>query len=370
MTLGRPPAGSSAAITIVAAVAPLLLILLAVSDADREPARVMLETATQTFGGDMRIAVEPFEGSPPALAALVSAAQAREAAVVARVLWRQGGAQATLDVYVARSGVFTHRALTFHPRDRAAERGRTIGLVLAALSLPSEDSRLGPAEASPTAAVIAASPTRVSVSAPANPPLAESTVVAPTAGAPAAGGFATENKITPRAPGPWALEALVAAGVAVAGSGGGLGGGVAVRRFLGDRWGARLGLQARTGSVPSAQSSSLAAGLAAGLFGRLRPAGVAVPRWNFGARLDVLLGYEMLTHFSDDDPEPVRRGRFLPVADAWLETDWAMTPTAMLHAGIGIEAAAGSTLVVVRGLEVARISPFRAVAQLGFLLRF
>jgi hypothetical protein len=349
-------------------VAPLLIIFLAVADADGEPARVMLETAAQAFGGDMRIAVERFEGSPPTLAALASVAKTRGATATARVLWREaGGAQVSLDVYLARNDRLTYRGLTFGAQDLAAERGRAIGLVLAALILAPEESRLAPLEQPPPTP---GTPPKAIATAPVESPRPKDEMTAASSGTQAAASARGPGQLAPPPLGRWAVEALTAAGVALGGAGGGLGGALAVRQLAGARWGARLALQARTGSVPAAQSSSVAAGLAAGLFATLRPVGPATPQWNLGARLDVILGYEMLTHFSDDDPSPVRRGRFLPLAAAWLEGDWRIAPTATLHAAMGMEIASGTTQVIVRDVDVARLPLFRAVGEAGVRLRF
>src|SRR4029453_12785552 len=117
--------------------------------------------------------------------------------------------------------------------------------------------------------------------------------------------------------------------------------------------GARLGLHARTGSVAVAQASSLAAGVSAGGLPRLLSAGASSGAWELVARAELLLMYEALTHFSSDDPEPVRRGRFLQGGAALLETQWRISPTAALHLAAGLEAAFGVTRVVVRGTQVA-----------------
>jgi hypothetical protein len=372
MAVGRQSVsnGPGPAITVVTTVAPLLLVFLAVADADREPARVMLETVAQAFGGDMKIAVERFEGSAPTMAALASAARARGATATARVLWREPeGSQVSLDVYLARSDQSTYRVLDFGVQDRAAERGRAIGLVLAALILAPEESRRRPADPPSLSEAIVAPP-KVAAATTVDRPSPEDVAAASSSEAPAASRVTASGEMASSAPGLWALEAMMAAGAAFGGSGGGLGGGLGARRIFGERWGARLALQARTGSIPAAQASSLIAGLAGGVFASLRPVSSVLPQWTVGARLDFILGYEMLTHFSNDDAEPVRRGRFLPVTAAWVEAGWRIAPNAMLHVAMGMEVAAGTTHVVVRNIDVARLAPFRAVTELGFRLRF
>lgn len=379
-------------------VTPLLLVFLAVADADREPARAMIETAVQSFGGDVRVAVEYFEGAPPTLAALAAAARARRATAAARVLWSDAvGSQVSIDVYLPQKDLRVHRGLIFQPQDRPAERGRAIGLVIAALALgPDEPTasasgdRARPVSPPPSrapdshpAAVTSSRPPDAATEEAQEPPETserpEREIGAPPASP--SSSLSSSASAPPAAPalGPWAVEAVAAAGVAVGGAGGGVGGGVGVRRLIRPRWGTRVAVQARSGSVPEAQASSFIGGVAAGVFGTLRPVTTgqsgldtpaATPPWNAGARLDLIAGYEMLTHFSSDDPEPVRRGRILPAVAAWAEVAWRIAPAAMLHAGTGAEVAFGGTRVLVRGIEVAELAPVRFLGELGIRVRF
>jgi hypothetical protein len=347
--------------------APLLLVFLAVADADREPALAMVEAAAQALGTEVRILVERFDAAPPTLAALASVAGQRQAIAAARVLWSDpDGSRVTVDVYSPRRDLTTHRSLSFQTQDRPSERGRAIGLVLAALVVAPDVP--GPA------------PPRTDSAAPSGP------APAPTAADQDAGGTpgqdasvrllkqaagSTSAATASAGDGRWALEALAGAGIAVGGAGSGLGGGFGARRLLGVAWGLRLGAHARSGSVPAAQASSLTAGIAAGVFRSLRRSGaVSPPTFDVGLRGDFILNYHALTHFSDDDPSPVRHGRFLPAAAALLEFEWRISTTTALHLGTGLEIAFGTMHVVVRGVEVAELTPFRVMAEAGVRARF
>jgi hypothetical protein len=346
-------------------VAPVLLLFLAVADADREPALAMVEAAAQALGTDVRILVERFDAAPPTLAALASAAREQKAIAAARVLWSNPeGSRVAVDVYSAQRDLTTHRSLAFQAQDQPAERGRAVGLVLAALVVAPDvpgpaptqaegATPAGPATAPATALGAGTTPE------PATALRAQAAGAAPTATAGAGGGR-------------WALEALAGAGLALGGAGGGLGGGFGARRRLGGGWGFRLGAHARTGSVPAAQASSLTAGAAAGVFRSLRrPSPTSSPpAFDLGLRGDLIINYQSLTHFSDDDPGPVRHGRFLPAAAALLEAEWRISPATALHVGAGIEMAFGATHVVVRGVEVAELTPFRLVAEAGVRAHF
>jgi hypothetical protein len=334
---------------------PLLLVFVASAEVDTDAAATLSEAASQALGAGARVAVKRYQDAPPTDADLASAARAQGAGAAARVIWSDSGAaRASIDVYLVRQDVTIHRDMVFLPQDRPAERARAIGLVLASVLMAEETERARaepdapmPADANAAAGGAGASDRESPVSA------------------------ATSNGGDPKvAPGRWALEAFADGGLGLGGAGEGLGGGVAGRRYGPAGWGARLGAHARAGSVASAQASSLAVGLSAGGFRSLLRAGPARASWDLAVRAEVLLLYEALTHFSDDDPVPVRRGRFLPGGAALLEAQWQISPAAALHLATGFELAFGSTRVVVRGLQVAEIAPMRGVIEVGFRARF
>jgi hypothetical protein len=165
-----------------------------------------------------------------------------------------------------------------------------------------------------------------------------------------------------------ALEAFGSGALAVGGEGAGVGGGLGARLVPSERWGLHLGARARFGSIARAQSSSLELGAAAGAFVSLLSGAAHAP--DLDLRLDALLLWESLTHFSADDPTPVRQARFLPGAATALELAWPRGAPTAFHLAAGIEVAAGRTDVVVHRVKVTDLSPWRAVAELGFRTRF
>src|SRR6185295_17185304 len=109
----------------------------------------------------------------------------------------------------------------------------------------------------------------------------------------------------PAPPARWALEAFGSGGLAIGGEGTSFGGGVAARLLGAGGWSVRLGGRLRAGEVARAQASMLALALSAG--GSLVVAGGSSPSTPaLALRAEVLALYEALSHFSSDDPAPVR----------------------------------------------------------------
>jgi hypothetical protein len=316
----------------------LLVFLVFVASADRgdEVTTSLAAALTQALGPDASVVLDVYRGPPPTDMALAQAAHERRAGAVARISWSDPDhTRVAADLFVTARGDLLHRELTFTAHDSPAERGRAVGLVLAALLRGAR----GPEARGPD---------------PASPPSS------------AAVAAAVDHKEV--AGGPHAIEGFGHLAVALGGAGTGLGGGLAARIYGTNGWGARLGLHARGGSVAEAQATSLSVALALGGLRTLRDGGG--PGWDLAARADLLLLYEAITHFSDDDPSPVRQGRFLPGAAALLEAQWRWAPGACLHLGLGLEAAFGATRIVVRGSEVTTVVPVRSVFEAGLRASF
>jgi hypothetical protein len=314
----------------------VVLVFIASTDASSTATAALTDAVAGALGAGARVIVQAYGAAPPGDDQLEAEARAQGAAAAARLVWdRPGGTRAALDVYLADTGLTVHRGLTFEPQDEPVERGRAIGLVLASLLLAESPVPPPPEPQRP-------------------PPDQKPSAVVETAPVP---------------PGPWALEGFADGGLALGGAGAGIGGGLASRFHLAPPWGLRLGLHARGGSVAAAQASSLAVALSAGVFRSLRPSAEG-HSWDLAARAELLFMYETLTHFSTDDPEPVRKGRFLPGGAALLEAQWRLSTSAALHLAGGLEGAFGVTRVVVRGQQVAELAAIRAVLEAGFRARF
>jgi hypothetical protein len=132
--------------------APLfLLLLLPPADATGDMANA-LQVSLQSELGDVAMALAPDRLVTPAM--LEGDNPAYRARFVAHVTW-SGKDKASIEVQSGREATTPYRAsrvMSFAPRDRKAERGRAIGLVLAGLLRDSPPAVLGTASA-PLAAI-------------------------------------------------------------------------------------------------------------------------------------------------------------------------------------------------------------------------
>jgi hypothetical protein len=301
--------------------AHVLLILLAARDAGTPTSDALVAALAEALGPASRVTVQGYP-APPSDETLAERARAGRATAVVRLVWDDPTqTRAALHVYLAKGDENHDQHVSFQPSDPAEERGRALGFVIASYLIP---------------------------------PLARPPVVA-----------ARPAIEPPR----WALEGFGTAARSLQGEGSGLGGGFGIRFWAGERWGLRLGVHVRTGSVIAASASSLAAGASAGLF-RVLAASEGRHGLSLLARAEGLLLYDALTHLSPDDPAPVRKGRFLPAAAALLEVEWRLAAAAALHVGGGFEQAFGATDVFVHRQPVAVVGRSRVVAEAGFRTRF
>ncbi|HEY8924845.1 MAG TPA: hypothetical protein VIU64_10730, partial [Polyangia bacterium] len=167
----------------------------------------------------------------------------------------------------------------------------------------------------------------------------------------------------------WFLDAAAEGGIAVGGAGSGLGGALGLGRRLTDRLDCRLGARARFGEVGPASSSILSAGLSGGLGFTMRRA-TAPERLELDLRLDALLLYEALSHYSSDDVEAVRKGRIVPGASLAFGARYVLGPGAAVFLSAGPEVAFGRTDVVVHLEKVAELAPLRVSIQGGLRMTF
>ncbi|HEY7376432.1 MAG TPA: hypothetical protein VIF57_30010, partial [Polyangia bacterium] len=166
-----------------------------------------------------------------------------------------------------------------------------------------------------------------------------------------------------------ALDASAAGGFAMGGAGSGAGGAIGLRWQPGSRIGWRVGFQGRFGDLHAAQATVTDLAVAAGLIVHLVPP-ADERRFALALRADALLLYELLTHLSSDDPEPVRAGHLLPGASFLVEGQLAIGPAVALVLAAGPEVAFGRTDVFVHQQKVDDLAPLRVVVSGGLLARF
>jgi hypothetical protein len=315
----------------------LILVFVDAHDAATPLPDTLARAAEEALGAQVAVSTRPLADDAPA-AALVDAGRAGHAAIAAHLLWLDDQhVHARLDV-VAVDGSFSRTStVVFDAADPLPERGRAIGLVLAALVAP-ERQKL--AESAPTVRAPRATVAVAAVPTPAPTPVRR-----------------------------FALDAAAECGWAIAGAGSGVGGALGLRWHPTRRLGLRVGAQGRFGEVARAQATALDLAAAAGIV--LFAVAPADDRHlALALRIEGLLLYESLSHLSEDDSARIREGRFLPGGLGLVELHWALSPTLALAIAGGVEVAFGRTDIFVHQQKVADLAPLRVLAQAGLVARF
>jgi hypothetical protein len=335
----RPHAHQSATVEVGRIVLALvILVFVDAHDAATPLPGALARAATEALGADVSISIRTVENDVKT-SALVDAGHAEHATAIVRIAWAdEQRAEARLDVVPIDGGPARNSTIAFAASDPLAERGRAIGLVLAALLAPenqarAERAKIARAEVAPPAALAAAPP----------PP--------------------------PEPDRNFALDAAAGGGFAIGGSGSGVGGTIGLRWQAHPRLALRVGGQARFGEIGVAQAAATEFAATAGVALSVIPP-AEQRRFALALRADALLIYESLSHLSSDDAEPVRDAHLLPGAAALVEGQLAVSPTLALGIGAGAELAFGRTDVFVHQQKVAEIAPFRLVVTGGLVARF
>jgi hypothetical protein len=259
-----------------------------------------------------------------------------------------GGRHVRLRVHLAASDRWLERQVAFEASDADAERGRTLGYVLAAM-LPSRAPD-------------------VSLDTPPQP------AAPPAPPEPGPSATSAEAGEAPRRVGDSApslafdLMALVATGFDDIGDT--FGGGLAAHWFPEPHVSLRLGVSLRGGNFEPANGIMLNFAGAAGVAWhpwravRHRPFGMSV-------RLDYLVGGQSLTHYSTGGPSDpqVTWSRSLAAVDGFVDGTFRFAPGADFVLGLGIEYALGATYIDHGGGQV-ELPVLQAVAESGLRVEF
>ena len=315
-----------------------LAILIVASDANDPSTTAAIDAARGTLGEGSRVRVETFAGAPTS-EDIAAASAGADAAVV--LTWEPDHRRAHLHLWRPADRAWIDRDIAFDPRDAPKERGRTIGFALATM-MPEPPVAWAPAVAPP-----APPPTAIAREKP------DETHAAPS-----------------RQPSLRTLAgAVTAAGVgalSLGGYGGGGGGVVGAEWYFVPRVGVRVSFSARASDVGPVAASAYV--LSAGVGPRfvILQSGA----WEVGARTELLLMWEQVSHLDSDDASTQRQARFLPGALALADVGWSFTDSASVALSAGAEVAFGQTDLYLRGQRVAALVPARLVSELGFRLRF
>jgi hypothetical protein len=319
----------------------LLVVILVSAGEASHPATVgAAAAAREILGTDLDLEVREMEVVPNDDRALSLGTTLHASAIVALAWDVPSHRQVRIRFHLDRRPGFSERLIVFQEGDDVAERGRTVGYAVASMMTAQ------PAE-----------PTQP----PTPPPRPESNPppVRPVLRPDFAPNTRTQG----------AIDVVAASAMGLDGPAGGWGGSLSGRWYFVAPFAARLGASARGGQVTVAQATSLLVHVAAGVAWVPWPATRTRP-FELGARLDALLMREQLTHFSDDDPEPVPAMRWLPGADAALEGSWQFSPNAGFLGSFGTELAFGTTDVTLHQAKVTSIPPLRLVLQAGVRATF
>jgi hypothetical protein len=280
---------------------------------------------------------------------LAREAESAQATLLCVVAWSDGQRRATIRFLRSNEAHWSDREIRFDPKDAATERARTVGFALASM-VP--DEALARHRAEPRSAP---------------PPIPQLNIERAPAPSPPTAERPSAPEV-PRPPGRHSIELAANGAVAVGGSGGGLGGSVAVRLGLSRALSLRFGAGGRVSELGPAQATSRSYFAGPGIaWTSWLDRGSS---WGLGGRLDVLLLGQHVVHLSGDDPAPDHQFRILPGAAAALEGTWRFAEQAAAMLALGTEAAFGSTDIVVRGRRASELVPVRPFVEAGLRVSF
>lgn len=337
---------------VLAAISVLVVVLDAPSDsptsadlAARTTASAAVERALQTsLGPEADVLVRQStpgddDGS------LLARAAAEHRSLVGVVRW-DDARHASLHFVRPVDGQWNDRRIEFDTADAPTERGRTVGLALASM-VPEDGAPVPAPRPSPPEA---SQPTPASL---------DDRHPSPSTG-PKAGPLPEPSLVV--------LGASASATSGIDGFGGGAGGVVDVRVRVGGAFRLRLAAGMRAGSIPPAQATTRLLSGAVGL--AWHPWLDADRRWSAGARVDVLLLHQEISHLSADDTESARLGRFVPGAALAVEAAYRLGEQVALVVAAGPEVAFGRLDVVVHDRHVATLAPVSVSVEAGLRVSF
>ena len=272
----------------------------------------------------------------------------------------------------SREAAWLDRRMSFEPNDSPTERGRAVGLTIAAALLELEGRQTAEASGAPPGTEVApATPART----PSAPAATEKTAPAKTAPpektnatGPAEDAAAPPKNGALKGKG-LVLDLAAAGAVGLAGPATGLGGAAHMELGLVADLSLRAGFGLRAGPVPGLDGHVLVASPSAGLAFRPRVTSDRGGRFGFGARLEALLLIHDFSH-RDASGDSMHRGRLLPGATFALDGTLRLAAGIDLLVAAGAEIAFGGTDVVVGTRTVATVPPFRMVGEAGVRLHF
>jgi len=318
--------------------AALVIFVLATESA--APANTALERSARDVLGTTATVELKTVADLPSDEEAVRDAQGAEGVVELR--WGEDGRTALLHCYLASEGRWVDRTVTFDRDDAQVERGRLLGFAVASMLLEGGTKADTEAAHAPAPLISVRTPTPPERDVPSLPAAHEARYM---------------------------LELAGAAALGIDGDGNGLGVSAGFRSRLGSSFWLRLGLAGRVGEVDAAQATTRLFSGGLGIAWEPREANGAL-RLGYSLRLDAVAGRLQVTHFSDDDVEPVSSSRWQLAGDLFAEGAVGLSESASLYTAFGLEAAAGTTSIYTHGTQAAVIPVLRLVGEVGARSRF
>jgi hypothetical protein len=323
----------------------LVILVLQTSQGPLAPDTDVLKSAAQdALGDEVSVTVRNVAHAPSDNEALAME-RTLGADALAEISWlRADPPVVALHVHAASPSRWIHREIRFSPADVPADASRTIGFAIASMVPDAPRPPLAVAD---------------STSSP--PPPAVETLNSASLESPRADGTSEETrKVTT-----YAIDVSAVGATSLRGAGAGLGGTVGARWYFARHVGLRAAASLRSENAERAEASSVFADGALGVTLRSDE----VSRFSFGARSDLIVGHQQLSHGPAIEHRRETEGRWVPGADLVLEGAWSFARSADVTAGAGAEALFGRTDVVVHGHEVEAF-PIALLLEVGVRAKF
>jgi hypothetical protein len=290
----------------------------------------MLKSAHQVLGEQVSVRIEVIETKDKADALLDS----RPNSAYAWLAWDNVDTHvAHLRCFIPTGNRWVQRDVAFAPQDPEVESGRTLGFVIASIYVEGSEPQNNPS---------ALVPLKTSETKPSAEP-------------------------RPSASDGRRFVLGAAASIAAPGDMRSMGAWFGIQLTLPRSFWLGAAGDIRFGTIGSAQASERF--IAGGLIGTYRAWPRTGPLW---CGPQVFLGAEQvaLSHFSEDDPNPVNQSAWTARLDLLAVGNWELGGTSVLFLGLGANYRLGEMDVYVHGIRRAHLPAWAAIGRLGILARF
>lgn len=338
------------------------VLLLVIGPVAEIPTAAMTTATTDVLGARARVTVDRVAVDPPDDESAARAAAIGATAVI-EISWSgPDGTRAHLHAHLRRESTWVDRDMSFDRSAPAAERGRAVGLTIAAMipdeePAPTPTPTPTPAEPSPSPTPPPTPPTPPPEPTPSAPP----TPPPPARTSPGRRGAATDAPARRLRPSALDVGALGEIGPPLSGEGALGGGRLEATWWLSEAVGLRATGGYRASSHPDADVKLRS--IEGGLGASLRALPVAEGAWLL-VRADLLFGQLRIVRSRGDRDEQTQAGVSSSLA-MFADLDVALFGGLRAVIGLGAEIALGGASVVINRVPVATLAPVRFAGQLG-----